>query len=81
MKLYTCLSSEHYRLEIADLLCLDDTQGAKEIKGEKVVLLVGNQKKGIPDTLYQGREYLLKRQQKGEKYTSVRVAFHRTRPW
>jgi len=81
MKPYTCLSSEHYPLEIADLLCLDDTPDAKQIEGEAVVLLVGNQQKGIPDTLYQGRGYLLQQQKKGKKEVPARVAFHRTRPW
>ena len=83
MKLYTFLSSEIYHLDPKDVNDLPDTQGAVPIKGMdgQVVILLGNGKKQIEDSLYQGRAVVLQSIENKTDYIPVRIAFHRVTPW
>lgn len=83
MKLYTFLSSEVYHLDPKDVNDLPDTQGVVPIKGMdgQVVILLGNGKKQIEDSLYQGRAVVLQSIENKTDYIPVRIAFHRVTPW
>lgn len=78
---WTCLSSHRYPFEIADVLVLPDTPNARPVKGENVIVFLGDKAKNIPDTLYQGRGYLEHLLRQGETHAPVAVAFKRNRPW
>ena len=63
------------------MLVLPDTADATPVKGENVVIFLGDKAKGIPDTLYQGRAFLENLQKQGKTHAPAAVAFKRNRPW
>ena len=75
MKLYTFLSSEVYHLDPKDVNDLPDTQGAVPMKGMdgQVVILLGNNKKQISDSLYQGRAVVLQSIENKVDYILIRL--------
>lgn len=81
MKPYSFFSSEIYHLDPQDLADLDDTPNALPIESEDVVLLLGNAKTGVKDTLYQGRSLVLNAIAEHIPYIPVRIAFMTRRPW
>ncbi|MDR1026539.1 MAG: hypothetical protein LBL47_03975 [Lactobacillus sp.] len=82
MRYYTGLSSEIYKIDPRDLAVLKDTaKDVKPIKGEGVVLLIGDSLKDTKDTVYQGREVIEKAIKDGVEYIPVRVAFYTRTPW
>lgn len=73
-----CLSSEIYSLDPQDLIILEDSLlGDVNLcdNNTKVVILIGDEKKGINDTLLKGRYEVEKAIADGEQYIPVRVAF------
>ncbi len=83
MKPYTFFSSEIYHLAPADINVLEDTPDAAPIPDMEgqVVLLLGNHKKQIQDSLYQGRDFVLQAIENKTPYVPVRIAFHCVTPW
>lgn len=73
-------SSEKYLLESADIARLPDAPPALKRKIRKeapVMILLGNQRTGAPDTLVHGRAALTR----GRKHVSVCVCFASAVPW
>ena len=73
---YDARSSEVYHLDPADLLRLSDHPFYREEEGNIVVLL-GNEKEGVPDMLFSGRLLLQKAQKENIPYVPVRFVFRK----
>lgn len=69
------LSSEVYRLDPRDLAVLEDSLLSTEGLKDDVILLIGDEKKNINDTLLTGREIVERAIMNGTDYIPVRVAF------
>ena len=81
MEYFTALSSEVYHIDPKDLEVLEDIGAAvPEISSDKVVILLGNSRKGMKDRLYQGRDVVQKAIKEGKDYIPVRIAFHSRAP-
>ena len=66
-----CISSETYKLELDDIIALQDFEHEYKTQKEVVVLLRKNQ----PDCLLCGRNLLEEAQKNGEVYINVKIAF------
>ena len=69
------LSSEIYPLYVEDLLILPDSNNIYNDISDSVVILIGDEKKNISDTLLKGRKILEQAILEGKKYIPVRIAF------
>lgn len=67
-------SSEIYTIDPRDLVVLEDSLLLAE-KEDEVILLIGDEKKNIPDTLLKGRETVERAIMENKDYIPVRVAF------
>lgn len=67
-------SSEIYTIDPRDLVVLEDSLLLSE-KDDDVILLIGDEKKNIPDTLLKGRETVERAIIENKDYIPVRVAF------
>lgn len=67
-------SSEIYTIDPKDLAVLEDSLLLAE-KEDEVILLIGDEKKNIPDTLLKGRETVERAIMENKDYIPVRVAF------
>jgi len=89
MKKNICYSSEVYKLDVDDLLCLPDSaEYIKNLPDDEVILLIGKRRlwlNDIPveqDTLLKGRTAVLVAKEQGQKYIPTRVAFEsRIKPY
>lgn len=82
MKYYTALSSETYNLDPRDVVVLKDTaDNVPLIKGEDVVILLGDSRKKTNDTIYQGRSVIEHSIANNIDYIPVRIAFKTRVPY
>jgi len=71
-----CLSSELYKIETADIACLEDDPASDKFRlKDKVVVLIGDSEKGCKDTLLTGRPLIEKALKEGLTHIPVRFAF------
>ncbi|MBR1649165.1 MAG: hypothetical protein IJ689_07745 [Alphaproteobacteria bacterium] len=71
-----CLSSEIYKIDIKDLLTLEDSSLSPGFfLRNKIAVLMGDLDKNIPDTLLCGRKLLEQYKESGAEYVPVRIAF------
>lgn len=71
MKRRIVYSSEVYQLSVKDVSFLDNAKQYKD--SDKVVILLGDESKGIKDTLLSGRDILEKSK---DKYIAVSIAYY-----
>lgn len=71
-----CLSSEIYKLDIKDVIKLEDSTYAEQFKNRrKVIILMGDLEHGTQDTLLCGRAVLEKAVKNKKTYIGAQIAF------
>ena len=83
MKRNIFLSSEIYHLDPNDINVLKDSSfhAKTSLPDGQIIILLGNQKKKIEDSILQGRAIILQAIENKTDYIPVRIAFYRNSAW